>query len=300
MGRDTRGEATMSATGGRGAARAPSLLLRRGAVTVVLLIVMAYCLFPLLWLVIAATKNATDLTGTSGFAFADFNFIDNATTLAERDGAIYPRWFVNSLAYAGIGALGSTLICFLAGHAFDKFDFRGKEKLFGFVLVGVLVPGAATALPLYLLASNLGLVNTYWAVLLPGLVNPFGVYLARVFASSYTPYELVEAGRLDGAREMGIFFRIGLPSMWPGVVTLFLFSFNGIWNNFFLPLLMLTDRDLFPVALGLYYWNSQSLNEADYYPSVIIGSLFAVLPVILLFLFLQRYWRAGLGSGALK
>lgn len=275
-------------------------LLSRAVVTVVLVTVMAYCLFPLLWLVVASTKNASDLTGTSGFAFADFQFFENVTTLFNRDDGVYLRWFGNSLLYAGVGAAAATFISFLAGHAFDKFIFKGKEKLFAFVLVGVLVPAAVTALPLYLLASRLELVNTLWAVLLPGLASPFGVYLARVFANSYMPTELVEAGRLDGASEMGVFFRIGIPAMWPGVVTLFLFTFNGIWNNFFLPLLMLTDQQLFPVSLGLYFWNSQSLTNADYYPSVIVGSLFAVLPVVLLFVFLQRYWRAGLGAGALK
>jgi multiple sugar transport system permease protein len=274
--------------------------LSRGMVTIVLLAVIAYCAVPLFWLVIASTKSSSDLIGTPGFSFADFQLVENLQSLLTQDGGIYVRWFGNSLLYAGVGAVAATLISFLAGHAFDKFEFRGKEGWFGFVLVGVLVPTAVTSFPLYLLAAQLGLTNTYWSVLLPGLASPFGVYLARVFAHAYMPYELAEAGRLDGLREMGIFFRLGLPTMWPGVVTLFLFNFNAIWNNFILPLLMLTDRNLFPVALGLYYWNSQSVTDAAYYPSVVLGSLVAIVPLILLFAFLQRYWRAGLGSGALK
>jgi ABC-type glycerol-3-phosphate transport system permease component len=164
------------------------------------------------------------------------------------------------------------------GDAFDRYEFRGKEKLFGLVLMGVLVPTTALALPMYLLASRTGLVNTYWSVLIPVLVNPFGVCLARVFSTGYIPNEALEAARIDGAGELRVFWSIGLRMVMPGFVTVFLFQFTAIWNNFFLPLVMLSDRKLFPLSLGLHSWNTNTRGEPSFYPLVVTGSLLAVTP----------------------
>ncbi|WP_458116485.1 carbohydrate ABC transporter permease [Arthrobacter sp. D2-10] len=259
-----------------------------------------YTLLPLTWLLIAATKSTSDLYGTPGFSFAEFNLFQNLGELfAWGDGA-FVRWMLNTAAYAGLGACCSVTVSFLAGYAFDKFEFPGKERWFGFVLVGVLVPAAVTTMPLYLLASNIGLVNTFWGVFLPQIASPFGVYLARIFSASYVPSELIEAARLDGAGEVRIFLTVVAPLMVPGIVTLLLMSFSAIWNNFFLPLVMLSDSDLYPVALGLYSWNGRTLADPEYAQLVVIGSLVAILPVIALFISLQRFWKAGIGSGALK
>lgn len=272
----------------------------KAMVNLVLLLFALYTLLPLLWLVIAATKDTSDLYGTNGFAFADFNLFSNLETLFTWGDGVFLRWMLNTALYAGLGATVSVLVSFLAGFAFDKFNFPGKERWFGFVLVGVLVPAAVTTMPLYLLASNVGLVNTFWGVFLPQLASPFGVYLARIFCASYVPGEIVEAGRIDGAGELRIFFKIAAPMMVPGIVTLFLMSFSAIWNNFFLPLVMLSDSSLFPVALGLYSWNGRALADPAFSSLVIIGALVAILPVIALFLSLQRYWKSGLGAGAIK
>ncbi|MFF3393755.1 carbohydrate ABC transporter permease [Streptomyces sp. NPDC002669] len=274
--------------------------MSKTAVNGFLLLAVVYMLFPLVWLVTAATKDTGDLLAGNAFSFKGFNLGENLSNLASYGDGIYFRWYLNSLLYAGVGALVCSLICVAAGYAFDKYEFRGKEKLFALVLMGVLVPTTALALPMYLLASKTGLVNTYWSVLIPVLVNPFGVYLARVFSTGYIPNEALEAARIDGAGELRVFWSIGLRMVMPGFVTVFLFQFTAIWNNFFLPLVMLSDRKLFPLSLGLYSWNTNTHGEPSFYPLVVTGSLLAVIPLIVAFVSLQRHWKAGLTAGSVK
>jgi multiple sugar transport system permease protein len=274
--------------------------LSRSAVNGLLAIAAAYTLFPLVWLVTAATKNAGNILGGNVFSFEGFDLGHNLSTLATYDGGIYFRWYGNSLLYAGLGALGCSLVSVAAGYAFDKYRFRGKEKLFAVVLLGVLLPSTALSLPLYLLAVKTHTVNTYWSVLIPVLVNPFGVYLSRIFSAGYIPDEALEAARIDGAGEMRVFWSIGLRMVMPGFVTVFLFQFTAIWNNFFLPLVMLSDKNLYPLSLGLYNWHSNANATPDFYPMVVSGSLLAVLPLIVAFITLQRHWKAGLTAGSVK
>ncbi|MFF6773875.1 carbohydrate ABC transporter permease [Streptomyces sp. NPDC012637] len=280
--------------------RTPSVWLSQTAVNGALALAVVYMLFPLVWLVTAATKDAGGLLAGNAFSFEGFDLGGNLSRLADYNDGIYFHWYLNSLLYAGLGALACSLISVAAGYAFDKYEFRGKEKLFGVVLLGVLVPTTALALPMYLLASEVGIVNTYAAVLLPVLVNPFGVYLARVFSAGYIPDEALEAARIDGAGELRTFWSIGLRMVMPGFVTVFLFQFTAIWNNFFLPLVMLSDQKLFPLSLGLYAWNSNAHAEPDFYPLVVTGSLLAVVPLVVAFVSLQRHWKAGLTAGSVK
>ena len=280
--------------------RTPSVWLSKTAVNGALALAVVYMLFPLVWLVTAATKDAGGLLAGNAFSFEGFDLGGNLSRLADYNDGIYFHWYLNSLLYAGLGALACSLISVAAGYAFDKYEFRGKEKLFGVVLLGVLVPTTALALPMYLLASEVGIVNTYAAVLLPVLVNPFGVYLARVFSAGYIPDEALEAARIDGAGELRAFWSIGLRMVMPGFVTVFLFQFTAIWNNFFLPLVMLSDQKLFPLSLGLYAWNSNAHAEPDFYPLVVTGSLLAVVPLVVAFVSLQRHWKAGLTAGSVK
>ncbi|WP_228922407.1 carbohydrate ABC transporter permease [Streptomyces sp. DH7] len=274
--------------------------LSKSAVNVVLLIAAVYTLFPLVWLLTAATKDAGNLLGGDVFSSQGFDLGHNLSELASYQDGIYFRWYGNSLLYAGIGALGCSLISVAAGYAFDKYRFRGKEKLFALVLLGVLLPSTALSLPLYLLAVETGTVNTYWAVLIPALVNPFGVYLSRIFSAGYIPDEVLEAARIDGAGELRTFWSVGLRMVMPGFVTVFLFQFTAIWNNFFLPLVMLSDKDLYPLSLGLYNWHSNANADPAFYPMVVTGSLLAVTPLIIAFVTLQRHWKAGLTAGSVK
>ncbi|WP_328468773.1 carbohydrate ABC transporter permease [Streptomyces sp. NBC_00448] len=280
-----------------------SLLLSRAGVTAMLGLAALYTLLPMLWLVLSSTKSRQDLFATNGFAPGrHFALFGNLRYLFSTEDGIYLRWMGNTVLYAGVGALLATVLSVAAGYAFDKLAFPAKEKLFALVLLGVMVPGTAMAIPLYLIAAKVGLVNTYWSVFVPGLVFPFGVYLARVFSASYVPGEVLEAARVDGASEFRTFRRIAFPMLAPGSVTIFLFQFTQIWNSFFLPLVMLSDKKLYPVNLGLYVWYSSALSEGhpqDYLLAV-VGSLVSVAPLVVLFLMLQRYWKSGMTAGAVK
>ncbi|MER6089641.1 carbohydrate ABC transporter permease [Streptomyces bluensis] len=285
------------------AANRPSItssLTSRAVANTVVLVAALYTLLPGLWLLLAATKNSDALFSSDILSFGDFSLWRNLTDLFSMEEGVYGRWYVNSLLYAVVGALVGSLISVSAGYAFDKYEFRHKEKLFGLVLTGVMVPQTVLALPLYLVASGIGVVNTFWAVFVPVLFNPFGVYLARLLSSGYVPDEVLEASRVDGAGELQTYLRVSLRMLGPGFVTVFLFQLTAIWNNFFLPMVMLSDQHLYPLSLGLYTWNSSATVSPEYYPLVVIGSLLAVVPLIVAFVTLQRYWKSGLTAGSVK
>jgi multiple sugar transport system permease protein len=188
----------------------------------------------------------------------------------------------------------------MAGYALAKYVFRGRNLIFSLVLGAILVPGTALALPLYLLMSRVGLTNTYWAVLLPSFVSPFGVYLSRIYAAAAVPDELLEAARIDGANEFRT-FTIALNLMIPALVTIFLFQFVAIWNNYFLPLVMLSDEKLFPITVGLQTWNVTTAGATKFlYGLIITGALISSIPLLAGCVVLQRFWRGGLGAGSVK
>ncbi|MGC4946066.1 carbohydrate ABC transporter permease [Streptomyces sp. DT224] len=287
--------------------------MSRTTVNTLLVLTTVYTFFPLVWMVLAAISSADGVLRGDVFSLGGFDLHHNLSSLWHTDtsgadtrlthgpgAGIYGRWYLNSILYAGVGALGSAVVSVAAGYAFDKYHFRGKEHLFGLVLVGVLVPGTATVIPLYLLAAKAGVVNTVWAVLIPSLVNPFGVYLARIFSAGYIPDEVVEAARMDGAGEVRLFRSIGFPMIRSGFTTIFLFQFSAIWNSFFLAMVMLTDDKLFPVSLGLFFWNNYVVQTPALLPVVLMGSLLAILPMLIVFVSLQRFWRSGLTAGSVK
>lgn len=270
-------------------------------VTALLTIAALYFLVPVYWVVVAATKSTQDLFSTNGFLLSgDFVLWKNLGQVLAYDGGIFLRWFMNSLLYAGAGALIAAYLAAAGGYALAKYRFRGSNLVFGVVLGGVLVPGTATALPLFLLFSEMGLSNTYWSVLLPSLVSPFGLFLCRVYASSTVDSALLEAARLDGASELRIFHTIGLRVLSPALVTVFLFQLVGIWNNYFLPLVMLSDSDLYPITLGLNTWLGQVDRLPEFYELTTGGVLLSTIPLAIAMIVLQRFWRGGLTEGSVK
>jgi multiple sugar transport system permease protein len=164
----------------------------------------------------------------------------------------------------------------------------------------VLVPSVVLAIPQYLLISKAGLADTYWSVLLPSILHPYSIYLARIYATAAIPDSMLEAGRIDGAGEVRLLGRIALPMMVPGMVTIFLFQFVAIWNNFLLPFIMLSDDQKFPLTVGLYTLLMTGANQPSLYTLVITGALLSIVPLVALFLTMQRYWRTDLTSGAVK
>ncbi|WP_314174243.1 carbohydrate ABC transporter permease [Streptomyces winkii] len=259
-----------------------------------------YFLLPVYWLVVAATKTTAKLYGSTGLWFDSPQLLHNLGKILTYDDNIYLQWVLNSLLYAGVGAALATLLAAAAGFALAKYRFNGREAVFKTVLAGVLLPHTALALPLYLLFNKIGLVNTYWAVLIPSLVSPFGVYLCRIFAESAVDDTLLEAARVDGAREGRIFFGLALRIMSPALVTVFLFQFVGIWNNYFLPLVMLSDDRKYPVTLGLTAWQTAGERVPQLIQYTVGGAFLSVIPLAIAMLVLQRYWRTGLTEGSLK
>ncbi|MET9513619.1 carbohydrate ABC transporter permease [Streptomyces sp. NPDC002994] len=283
-----------------GTAQGPPLRRRVALVpTAALLLGALYCLLPVAWVVIAATKSGRELFSTFTF-LPGTGFSDNVRDLsAYRDG-LYWRWMANSALYAGLGALLSTAVSALSGYALAVYRFRGRETVFNVLLAGVLMPPVILAVPQYLLLAKADMTDTYLSVLLPLILSPYGVYLARIYAAAAVPSDVVEAGRMDGASEWRIFSRIALPMMVPGLVTVFLFQFVAVWNNFLLPFIMLGDDEKFPITLGLFTLLQQGSNTPALYTLVITGALLAVVPLIALFLVIQRFWSLDLLSGAVK
>jgi len=264
----------------------------------------AYFVLPIAWLAIASTKDNEDLFTTFGLWFGTKNSLweNLVSVFTVRDG-LYLRWLVNTILYAGVSAFGAVLLATMAGYAFAKYNPPGFKLLFSIVIGAIMIPLTALAIPTYLLFSGLGLTNTPLAVILPSLVSPFGVYLMRVYSADAIPDSLIEAARVDGAGEFRIFWQVGLRMLGPGIATVFLFATVSTWNNYFLPLIMLNSSELYPLTVGLAQQQAASAaggGSQALFSTVITGSLVSIIPLIVAFLVLQRYWQSGLATGGVK
>ncbi|MEH1125654.1 carbohydrate ABC transporter permease [Micromonospora sp. CPCC 206061] len=270
----------------------------------IMALMAAYFLLPFWWLVVASTKDNDDLFNTAPLWFTSRNeFFDNLRVLFSQGDGIYFIWLQNSAFYSIVCGVGATAVAAFAGYAFAKLRFPGRNLLFSLLLGLIMVPATALVLPTYLLMSRLGLTDTIWAVILPSLLNPFGVYLLRVYVHDSVPDEMLEAARLDGASELRVFRSVALPMMRPALVTVLLFTMVATWNNFFLPLVMLSDDKLYPLTVGLRSWYlAATLGNAGpaLFNVIVTGVLVAIVPLIIAFLLLQRYWRGGLTMGSLR
>lgn len=293
-------DASRAAGAGRGGRPRRRLTPSRILVVALLTVAAIYFLLPVYWLVVASTKSSPDLFGSFGLWFSDPQWLHNLAQVFSHNDGLFWTWTWNSFLYAGVGGALATLLACAAGYALAVYRFRGRETVFKVVLAGVLLPSTALALPLYLLFSEVGLNNTYWAVLIPSMVSPFGVYLCRIYAEAAVPMEMLEAARVDGAGEFRIFRTLVLRTMTPALVTVFLFQFVGIWNNYFLPLVMLSDDRKYPLTLGLTTWQSQSERYPEFYQLTVGGAFLSILPLAAAMLVLQRYWRSGLTQGSVK
>jgi multiple sugar transport system permease protein len=281
--------------------------LRRGTVTGLTLLCVLFAIFtlvPIAWIVINSTKTQANIFETSGFWFArPFEFFRNfALLFQDVDGyGTYFRWFANTALYAVAGGLGATALAAFAGYGFARYAFRGSRALFYLVIAALLVPITAITLPLYLSYAKVHLINSIWGMILPSMVSPVGVYLMKVFVEVSVPRELLDAARIDGAGEVRIFFRLALPLMVPGLMTVMLLSIVGVWNNYFLPLIIFSQNQLYPLTVGLGLWSERAQNSgnAELFPLVVVGGLVTIIPLIALFLVLQRYWRSGMLLGSL-
>ena len=278
---------------------------KRGGSRVVVIIGLVlfalYSIGPAWWLVVSSTKTKEDLYTTDAMWFANFSLFDNLSSLFTYQDGIFGRWMWNSTLYAFAGSIGHTLVSLAAGYGLAMYSFRGKGTTMGFIIGSFLIPGALLTIPSYLLFVQMGLYDTIWAMIIPAFFSPFAVYLAKIYAEGAVPSELLEAARIDGAGEYRIFFQIAFRLMTTAGATIFLLHFVGSWNAFFGPMVFLRGADKWPVMLGLYSWLQRGTDSTvDLTGLVITGSLVATIPMVILMIAMQRYWRSGVAMGSLK
>lgn len=271
--------------------------------TLVMVLFTIYSIVPLAWLIINATKSQASLFSSFGLWFGNgFDLFSNIAQTFTYDHGIFLHWLANTLLYVIVGGGGATLLATFGGYGLAKYRFPGRRAVFAVVLGAIAIPGTALAVPTFLLFSKVGLTNTPWAVILPSLISPFGLYLVWTFATDAVPTELLEAARLDGAGEVRTFFTISLRLLAPGIVTVLLFAIVATWNNYFLPLIMLSEPTWYPLTVGLSQWSAQAtgVGAQPIFNLVITGALLTIAPIVIAFLFLQRYWQSGLAAGSVK
>jgi multiple sugar transport system permease protein len=253
---------------------------------------------PFLWMALSAFKTRQDLTASPPVWLPTRWTLGNFRVLLDQ--LDMPRYFVNSLIVAVLVTVCNLLFCSMLGYALAKLDFAGRSKVFGVVLAALMVPGNLLILPLYVLMSKLGLIDSYAGLVLPFAAGAFGVFLMRQFMQS-VPDELLEAARIDGAGEWYIFWRIVLPLVKPALATLTIFTFLGSWNNFVWPLVATNDpaKYTLPVALATFA-NDPNRTVAGGNGMLMAGSLLVVLPVLVVFAVLQRHFTQGIATAGLK
>lgn len=250
---------------------------------------------PFVWMALASVKSEGEIRRVPPTWWPEAPTLDNFRELFER--LDFPQFFTNSTLVAAAVTLGNLVFCSMLGYVLAKSDFAGKKLLFRVVLGTLMIPGMVTLVPLFVLVANMGLVNTYGGLILPFLAAPFGVFLMRQFFLGI-PDELIDAARVDGASEARIFVQIVVPLAKPALATLAILTFLGSWNNFLWPLVAATTEDKYtlPVALALY---STGQNQTDY-GLLLAGAVVVVVPVLIVFLLLQRYFVQGIAMTGIK
>lgn len=249
---------------------------------------------PLLWMVSASLMSPGEMTGSPPPLLPHAPSLANYRQLFSQAGM--GRYFANSVFLAVCATLLSLVVNSSAGYAFAKLRFAGRERIYKALLGALIIPGQVSMIPLFLMLKNMGLVNTYVGVLVPWLANVFGIFLVRSYALSI-PDELLEAARIDGASEPRIFVSIVLPVLGPILVTLALFSFLGSWNDFLWPLIMLTDEQKYTLPVALASLSREHVQDGEL---MMAGAVLTVLPALVVFLVLQRYYIQGLLAGSIK
>ena len=268
--------------------------VRAWALNLVMLGVAAVALLPLLWMVSVSFMPAGAASTSPPPLWPQQPTLSHYIELLGR-GEMAQR-FANSLGLALVTTLVSTLLNAMAGYAFCKLRFAGRDRLFQTLMAALVIPGQVAMLPLFLMLKQFGLVNTYVGVLLPSMAGIFGIFLVRQYARS-VPDELIEAARMDGAGEWRIFFVIVLPLLQPVLATLAVFAFLGSWNDFMWPLIMLVDADRHTLPVALANLSREHVQDTEL---MMAGAVITVLPVLLLYLMLQRHYLQGLTMGSVK
>ncbi len=255
---------------------------------------VALSLTPLLWMVVASLMPAGEATNYPPRLWPSTVTFEHYAALFTR--LDLGRYLLNSALLAGAVTIIALFINSMAGYAFAKFRFRYRDRLFRGLLAAMVIPAQVAMLPLFLLLKQFGLINTYWGVIIPGMASIFGIFLIRQYLLAI-PDSLLDAARMDGAGEFRIYWSLILPLCRPILVTLAIFTFLGAWNDFMWPLIVLTDSSMYTLPVALANLLGEHVQDTEL---MMAGSVLTVLPVMLLFVALQKYYIAGIMLGGMK
>lgn len=251
--------------------------------------------FPFVWMALSSIKPEGEVMAVPPTWWPETMTLDNYRQLFERMN--FPRFFLNSALVSGAVTVGNVLFCTMLGYALAKLDFPGKRFMFALVLGTLMVPGVVTFVPLFVMVTNMGLANSLTGMIIPFLAGPFGVFLMRQYIAAL-PDELIQAARVDGAGELRIFASVIVPLCGPAMATLGILTFLGSWNSFLWPLVIAQTEEKYtlPVALALYSVGQ----NATKYGLLLAGAVVVVIPVIAVFLLLQRWIMQGIAMTGIK
>ncbi|KAB2925621.1 MAG: carbohydrate ABC transporter permease [Bacteroidetes bacterium] len=269
--------------------RTMSLLLNSG-----LFLIGLTTLAPVLWMLSASFMPSGEAGTFPPPLFPSAPTLEHYAALTERLSMM--RYFLNSFIIAGSVTVVSTLLNSMAGFAFAKYQFAGRDRLFGALLSGMVVPAQVTMLPLFLMMKEMGFVNTYVGAVIPGMASIFGIFLIRQFVSAI-PDSLIEAARIDGGSEFRIYRTVILPLCKPILLTLALFTFMGTWNDFMWPLIIMTDQSNYTLQVGLANLMGEHVLDLEL---MMAGSVVTIIPVLALFLVFQKHYVRGIMVGGVK
>jgi multiple sugar transport system permease protein len=280
-------------------------VLRVTSITILMALIACYVLVPIVWILLSTTKDNTQLFSMGAFSIPSHITLGaNLDHIFGLEGHIIIYWLLNSLGYAVIISVGSTYLAALAGYSISKMHFATRRVFAALVVGSLMVPSAVLVIPLFILEQRIHLTDTYQGVILPSLLSAFAIFFMMVYTNESMPDSVIDAAKVDGAGHLRIFHRVALPILKPGVVTMVLISFIASWNNYFLPLVLLSNRKLFPMTLGLDNWlstvtsSSAASSQTVVYTDIVMGTAFSILPLLFIFPILQRYVARGITLGA--
>ncbi|NMM94110.1 carbohydrate ABC transporter permease [Bifidobacterium oedipodis] len=271
-------------------------------VLAVLIFLAFYAVAPLWWLIVAITKSTQTIYTTNGLWFAGkFNLFQNLHDLFTYQDGIYSTWLWNTIWLSSVTSAGAMVVTVAAGYALAKYKFFGRGAIMTGIIISFIIPGSLLTVPSFLLFNKVGLYDNWWVMILPAMFTPFDTYLAKVYAESAVPDELMEAARIDGAGEYRIFTTISWRLMVTPAATIFLLHFVQSWNSFMWPMIFLKDYHKWTVMLGLQSWLARGTDsQYDLTMIVLTGAFISMIPVIILMIAMQRYWKSGMTVGSLK
>jgi multiple sugar transport system permease protein len=276
----------------------PSLAARQRAAKILLYVLLligaAISLLPMFWMVSASLMPSGEASTFPPHFLPTTVTFEHYLSLFTR--LSIGRYLFNSALIAITVTATSLLINGMAGYAFAKLRFRGRDRLFRALSGGLVLPVQVAMLPLFLLLKNMGLINTYWGVIIPGMSSIFGIFLVRQYALAI-PDEMLDAARVDGASEFRIFWSIVVPGIVPILATLAIWTFLATWNDFMWPLIVLSDEAHYTLPVALANLSGEHVQDTEL---MMAGSVITIIPVMLVFLFLQRYYIQGVMAGSVK